>query len=97
MKPRLRYLGCLLIALWTFLPLLCVFGSIAVADALGCRVDEGGTYPCMVFGRDIGETLNVMFVMGWFSFFTIPSGVVAGLIFLAVVVVSSIRARKAGP
>lgn len=84
MNRATRNIGCLLIGLWTIFPIACVLAATAIAEAFGCQVDEGGVRPCTAFGRELGEQLHTMFVMGWFSFLTIPSGVVAGLIFLGV-------------
>lgn len=66
-----------LIVLFATGPLISAFISGGIADALGCTVNEGGATPCMFMGRDIGETLVVMFVLGWLEFVTLPAGLVA--------------------
>ncbi|GGL95908.1 hypothetical protein [Deinococcus aerophilus] len=63
--------------LFTFGPLLGVLFALAVAGAAGCPVDEGGAYPCVVVGQDLGELLNVLFVLGWLGTVTLPLGAVA--------------------
>ncbi|MET0314580.1 MAG: hypothetical protein ABW275_09325, partial [Hansschlegelia sp.] len=55
------------VLLLAFLPLILALGASVIADAAGCRLDEGGVYPCVISGVDIGDTLAVMFVMGWLS------------------------------
>ena len=65
------------ILLLAFLPLISALGASYIADAAGCRLDEAGTYPCPVFGRDIGEDLTFFFVLGWAGMLTLPAGVAA--------------------
>lgn len=67
----------LLIGLYTVAPLLSVLAALAIASATGSQLDEGGPHPAVVFGIDIGHALYTMFVLGWLSFFTIPTGLLA--------------------
>lgn len=81
--------------LWMLLPMISVLSSSLIAEALGCRVDEGGTYPCVVLGLDIGGWLSTLFVMGWLFFLTVPTGLLALLVLLIVVLVGARARRKA--
>lgn len=95
MKKRTAQIGCgLLIVLWMVLPLLSVFTAYTIGNAFNCQVDEGGVHPCVVAGQDIGEPLYTMGVLGWFMFITIPSGLVALVIFLIVLLVGWLRRKK---
>lgn len=95
MKKRTAQVGCgLLIVLWMILPLLSVLTAYAIGNAFGCQVDEGSAHSCVVAGQDIGEMLYTMGVMGWFMFVTIPSGLVALVIFLIVLLVGWLRRKK---
>lgn len=94
-KRKITWIGCGIIVLWTIFPILSVLISSGVASAFDCQLDEGGVHPCMAFGTDIGEELNMMFVMGWFFFLTIPSGVVALVIFLIVMAIVSRKRASA--
>jgi hypothetical protein len=91
----------LLILTWTLWPavLVGVAGNIAAAN--GCELDEGSVHPCTVNGRDMGEQLYGMGVMGWFMLVTIPTGLLAlaayGAILLAVWLVRRARRRRTGP
>lgn len=89
--------------LWMALPLILIFAVspilVAVAAGLvgasmGCRIDEGGVYPCPVLGFDLGGVLAVMFVCGWFFVFTIPLGAVAALVWLGCAVAMFFRRDK---
>ena len=65
-----------------------------IANAHGCTVDEGSVHPCMIGGKDYGELLYTMGVSGWFMFLTIPAGLLAGVIWLAVLVLHRVSWRK---
>ncbi|BDP43147.1 hypothetical protein DAETH_31160 [Deinococcus aetherius] len=96
MRRRWLLLAVLAWALFTFGPLLGVLLSSWVAGANGCRLDEAGTYPCVVAGVDVGGLLSTLFVLGWLMLVTIPVGVLVGLgglVAWAVLLVS----RRAGP
>lgn len=96
MERRTKRIGCgfLLIGLWTFAPILSVLIASTVASGFGCQLDEGGSHPCMVAGTDLSELLYSMFVMGWFFFVTIPTGLIAALIFLIFIVISARKRRN---
>ena len=48
-----------------------------IANAAGCRVDEGSVHPCVISGHDYGELLYTLGVMGWFMLITLPAGALA--------------------
>lgn len=86
----------LLILAWTVWPAVLVAVAGSVASANGCQVDEGSVHPCFVNGRDIGEQLYGMGVMGWFMLVTIPTGLLALAAYGAVLLVIWLvrRAKK---
>lgn len=56
------------------LPLLVALLAGFIAQCLGCTMDEGGTTPCLLWGRDISSVLYGMFMCGWLAMLTIPAG-----------------------
>lgn len=64
-----------------------------IADAHGCRVDEGSAHPCMIGGKDRGELLYTMGVLGWLMLITLPAGAVAFFVWLVVLLLHQ-RARR---
>jgi hypothetical protein len=76
-----------IILLIAFAPLMGVVWVGFVADANGCKVDEGSPHPCIVDGKDIGQDLYTVGVMGWLMIATIPLGLIAVGIYLAIVVI----------
>lgn len=66
----------LLILGFTFLPVFGLMTMTILADAFGCRVDEGSIHPCPAFGTDIGGTLYTLGMSGWLMLFTFPVGAI---------------------
>jgi len=65
-----------------------------IANAHGCRVDEGSVHPCLINGKDYGQLLYTLGVMGWLMLVTIPGGAVAFIIWLVILLVHRSNWRK---
>ena len=63
------------------LPLVPLIVAGLIATANNCMLDEGDAHPCIVFGTDVGDTLYTMQVMGFIAIVTVPTGLVALLVF----------------
>ena len=88
-----------LIVFFGTLPLLATAASGIIAGLLGCTVNEGGVYPCLWHGYDLGETLSVLFMLGWFAFATLPvaaCGLALWLVVAAVLLAQRWWSRKYG-
>ena len=70
-------IGYFAICLVAGAPLISVMIAGSIASWNGCTLHEGFVNPCVINGRDIGETLYAMGVMGWFMLVTIPLGALA--------------------
>jgi hypothetical protein len=90
-KPHKRFpwlwylLALLVIGAFAFAPIGSVILCSAIANAHGCKVDEGSVHPCIINGHDYGELLYSLGVMGWLMLVSIPAGLfafVGWLIFL---------------
>jgi hypothetical protein len=66
----------------------------AIANAYGCKVDEGSVHPCIIGGHDYGELLYDLGVMGWFMLATIPLGLVAFVTWLIFLILHQVAWRK---
>lgn len=73
-----------LIVLYTIGPILCVLLCALIANALGCQVDEGSIHPCNCLGVDIGGPLYALGMMGWFALVTLPTGLLAMVVYFVV-------------
>ena len=87
-------LSLALIVVFAIMPLVIAIAAGMFGASMGCRVDEAGFYPCPVLGQDVGAALGLMFVSGWFVFFTLPLGAIAAMVWLAVAVVIFIRRKR---
>lgn len=94
MKRRTILIGYGVIVLWMLLPMISVLTAGVIAQAAGCDLDEGSAHPCTVAGMDVGEALYTMFVMGWMFFLTVPTGLVALVLFTVIVLVKRIRSAR---
>ena len=83
-----------LIVLFAFAPIGSVMLCGAIANAHGCKVDEGSVHPCIINGHDYGELLYSLGVMGWFMLVTLPGGLVAFVSWLICLVLHRASWRK---
>jgi len=84
---RLMIWSLVLIVLIGALPVISAFAASAMADALGCRLDEGSVQPCTWGGIEIGDALYTMFVLHWLGLATIPFAAVALAVWLVVALI----------
>lgn len=75
LKAHLLAVG--LVAFLAVLPATGALAAGAVASAYGCTLNESGSTPCVVGGRDIGDTLAPWGVAPWLLFVTVPAGALA--------------------
>lgn len=84
-----------LIAVVTLAPIGSVMTCAWIANAHGCKVDEGSVHPCIINGKDYGQLLYTLGVMGWLMLVTLPAGALAFAIWLVALVLHRARWRKA--
>ena len=93
--PWLRYmLALFVIVAFAFAPIGSVILCGTIANAYGCKVDEGSVHPCIINGHDYGELLYSLGVMGWFMLVTIPGGLVAFVTWLIFLILHRVAWRK---
>jgi hypothetical protein len=73
-------------------------GSVAlcgwIANANGCQVDEGSVHPCMINGKDYGQLLYTLGVLGWLMLVTIPAGMIGFILWLVALIIHRVSWRK---
>ena len=93
--PWLWYiLALFVIVTFAFAPGGSVILCAAIANAYGCKVDEGSAHPCIINGHDHGELLYSLGVMGWFMLVTIPGGLMAFVGWLIFLILHRVAWRK---
>jgi hypothetical protein len=84
------------IALFALAPIFSVVLCSVIANAYGCKVDEGSIHPCVINGQDYGHLLYSLGVSGWFMLLTLPVGALAGAVWLAALIVHHAKWRRTG-
>jgi ABC-type Fe3+ transport system permease subunit len=90
----LYWIVLFLIILFAFAPIGSVMLCGIIANAYGCKVDEGSVHPCIINGYDYGQLLYSLFVMGWLMLVSLPGGTFAFVIWLIVLILHRERWRK---
>ena len=71
----------------------------AVAEKYGCELNEGSINPCVVDGVDRGADLYSLGMLGWLGIATLPLGLAAVVLYIAIVLivylVMRLRKKKA--
>ncbi len=75
-----------LIILVAFAPVGSVVACGLIANTYNCRVDEGSVHPCVINGKDYGQLLYTLGVMGWLMLVTLPAGAFAFFLWLIVLI-----------
>jgi hypothetical protein len=75
-------------------PIGSVVACSFIANTHGCRVDEGSVHPCMINGKDYGQLLYTLGVMGWLMLVTLPAGALAFALWLLVLLLHRSGWRK---
>lgn len=92
----MRWLGLIFTVVMgaLLLPVAAPFSAMAIAAIGGCRVDEGGIYPCEIAGFDFGTLVATLFVSGWLALATLPMALAATLAWIVCEVVAVIWRRR---
>jgi hypothetical protein len=83
-----------LILLIAMAPIGSVMACSWIANAHGCKVDEGSVHPCIINGQDYGHLLYTLGVMGWLMLVTLPGGALAFGLWLVVLILHRSRWQK---
>jgi hypothetical protein len=73
---RARTVFIILLLLVAFGPALIAVGSQEIAELVGCQVDLNRVIPCVIGGKDYGQTFYDLGFAIWYSYLTLPAGLV---------------------
>ena len=82
------------ISAFAFAPIGSVMLCGAIANAYGCKVDEGSVHPCIINGQDYGHLLYTLGVLGWLMLVTLPCGLFAFVVWLIVLILHRAALQK---
>jgi hypothetical protein len=82
-----------LIALVAFGPALIAVVSQTIAEWLGCQVDLNRVIPCVIGGKDYGQTFYDLGFLIWYSYLSLPTGAVLFGVWLVAAVVTFVVSR----
>ena len=91
---RRSFVVLILIVLYTIAPILSVLLAGIMANSLGCKLDEGQARQCMCLGIDIGRPLYALGVAGWLALVTLPTGLLAMIVYVVVTIASALSKSR---
>jgi hypothetical protein len=99
MRARTIFIVLLvLIILVAFGPVLVAVVSQEIAElAFGCQVDLNRVIPCVVGGKDYGQTFYDLGFLIWYSYLSLPVGAVLFGVWLVAAIIAFIISRRSAP
>ena len=99
MRARTVYIILFILILLVGLgPALIAVASQEIAEvAFGCQVDLNRVIPCVIDGKDYGQTFYDLGFLIWYSYLSIPAaGVLLAIwaVAAAIAIIASLRSRK---
>ena len=76
------------------LPMMSMAVAEFIAQLYGCKLDLASVHPCIVGGRDIGQDLLTLGMMGYFLFVTMPGVVAVIAVWIIVELIAWMRRRS---
>jgi hypothetical protein len=99
MRARTIFIVLLvLIILVAFGPALVAVVSQEIAElAFGCQVDLNRVIPCVVGGKDYGQTFYDLGFLIWYSYLSLPVGAVLFGVWLVAAIIAFVISRRSAP
>jgi hypothetical protein len=99
MRARTIFIVLLvLIILVAFGPVLVAVVSQEIAElAFGCQVDLNRVIPCVVGGKDYGQTFYDLGFLIWYSYLSLPVGAVLFGVWLVAAIIAFVISRRSAP
>jgi TRAP-type C4-dicarboxylate transport system permease small subunit len=98
MRARTIFIVLLVLCLmFTLGPAFVAVASQLIAEAFGCQSDINRVIPCVIGGKDYGQTVYDLGFSIWYSYFTLPIGGVMLAVWAVAATIAfaiSLRRRK---
>jgi TRAP-type C4-dicarboxylate transport system permease small subunit len=95
MRARTVFIILLIIILLiAFGPALVAVISQTIAEWLGCQVDLNRVIPCVIGGKDYGQTFYDLGFLIWYSYLSLPAGAVLFAIWLVAAIITLLVTRR---
>jgi hypothetical protein len=99
MRARTIFIVLLvLIFLIAFGPALVAVISQEIAERVfGCQVDLNRVIPCVIGGKDYGQTFYDLGFLIWYAYLSLPAGVVLFGVWLVAAIIAFVVSRRSAP
>jgi hypothetical protein len=96
MRARTIFILLLIVILLIGLgPALIALVAQLIAEGFGCQVDLNRVIPCVIGGKDYGQTIYDLGFLIWYSYLSIPAGaVLLGIWAMAVLIALLVHWRR---
>lgn len=95
MRARTVFIILLIcILLVAFGPALLAVVSQSIAEGFGCQVDLNRVIPCVIGGKDYGETFYNLGFSIWYSYLSIPAGAAMLAVWAVAALVAFLASQK---
>ncbi len=84
----------ILVLLIGFGPALIAVVSQEIAEAFGCQVDLNRVIPCVIGGKDYGQTFYDLGFLIWYSYLSLPAGLVLFGVWAAAAIIAFIVIKR---
>jgi hypothetical protein len=84
----------ILILLFGASPIIVAITAGTIAEINGCTLHEGFVNPCVINGKDWGQDLYALGMLGFFAIGTIPIALVVAAVYLVSVIIVAIVQRQ---
>jgi hypothetical protein len=75
-------------------PIIVAIIAGTIAEVNGCTLHEGFVNPCVINGKDWGQDLYAMGVLGFFAIGTIPIALIVAAVYLVSVIIVALLQRN---
>jgi hypothetical protein len=92
-RPYRAMVTYAVLVIYTCGPLLSAWLASAIASGSGSNLNEATVHPCIIWGHDFGGVVYDMFVIFWAALITVPTGILAIVVYSTFLVMKTLRQK----